>query len=420
MPSIVVEKPKGVAGREADKALRVVEAAPEAGPAGKRRQVLDEGVLARIAARAPRYDRDNSFFHEDLDELKALGYLRATVPVELGGLGLSLPDLVNEQARLAYHAPSTALALNMHLYWVGAALHLWRKGDQSARFILEEAAAGRIFAAGHGEPGNDLGLAFARTKARPLPDGRYRFEGRKIFTSLSPVWDWLGVHGLDDSDPGRPRIVHAFIRREAPGHRTTETWDTLGVRATRSDDTILEGAIAEAAHVVRVLPVGPPVDDFTDGIASSVMPALGAVYYGIAKRAFDVAITEAKKRTSNALGGRTYAHHPYTAWSAGEASIRLESVKALLDQTAEDWWHQRPTETPWLVRLLASKQHAVEEAKTIVDLAMKIAGAGSLSRRGELERLYRDVRAGSFHPPNTDAVHEVIGKVQLGSFGVPL
>jgi alkylation response protein AidB-like acyl-CoA dehydrogenase len=40
--------------------------------------------------------------------------------------------------------------------------------------------------------------------------------------------------------------------------------------------------------------------------------------------------------------------------------------------------------------------------------------ASALSRNNELERLYRDVRAGGFHPPNADASHEVIGQAWLG------
>ena len=71
----------------------------------------------------------------------------------------------------------------------------------------------------------------------------------------------------------------------------------------------------------------------------------------------------------------------------------------------------------WIAHLLAAKQHAVDGALRVVNLALKIAGASSLSRNGELERLYRDVRAGAFHPPNADAAHEVIGQAWLGVLG---
>jgi alkylation response protein AidB-like acyl-CoA dehydrogenase len=381
-------------------------------PGGK--TVLGERLLERIGARAADYDRENRFFHEDLADLKDAGYLIAAAPREFGGHGLTLPEILREQVRLAYHAPATALAINMHLYWVGAAAYLWRKGDSSASWILEEAVAGKVFASGHGEVGNDLGLANSTVAAEPLGDGSYRFTGRKIFTSLAPAWDWLGIHAKDSSDPANPKIVHAFIRRDAPGHRTLDTWDALGVRATRSDDTILEGAIAEAPRVVRVLPAGPPVDPFIDGIFGSAIPPIAAVYYGIAKRAFDLAITSARTRTSVALNGKSYAHHPTIQVAVAQAAIELDSIWALLERVAIEWTDGVDHGDKWPAKLLAAKQHAVDGARRVVDLATKVAGASSLLRKNELERLYRDVRSGPFHPPNTDASHDLIGKIYLG------
>jgi alkylation response protein AidB-like acyl-CoA dehydrogenase len=254
-------------------------------------------------------------------------------------------------------------------------------------------------------------------KATPLEHGAYRFDGHKILTSLAPAWDWLGVHGLNSSDPDAPKIVHAFIRRTDPGHRTVETWDALGVRSTRSDDTILEGVVANREHVTRILPAGPPVDPFIDGIFGSVMPGLAAVYYGIARRSFDLAVEEAKNRRSLALGGKPSTHSAFVQQSTAEAAIELDSIQALIERVADDWWNGVDHGDQWPAKLLAAKQHAVDGALRVVNLSLKIAGARSLSRRHELERLYRDVRAGAFHPPNTDAAHEIIGRTYLGVLG---
>lgn len=381
--------------------------------------ILSDEFLERVGARADGYDRENRFFYEDLEDLRSIDYLTLAVPAELGGLGLRLPQVVREQARLAYRAPATALAINMHLYWTGAAAYLWRRGDHSADWILQEALAGKIFAAGHGEIGNDLSLGNSAVVAEPLPGGGYRFTGRKVFTSLAPVWDWLGLHALDASDPANPRIVHAFIRRTDPGHRTLETWDTLGVRATRSDDTLLEGAVAEAPYVTRILPAGPPVDPFIDGIFSSAIPPIAAVYYGIARRAFDLAVKSANGRTSAALGGKTLAHHPLTQLYVSQAAIELDAIWALLDRITHEWVAGVDHGAAWPAKLLAAKQHAVDGARRVVDLATKIAGASSLYRKNELERLYRDVRSGPFHPPNENATHDIIGRTYLGILAEP-
>src|SRR5262245_13224932 len=83
--------------------------------------LLTDDMLARFDERAPVYDRENRFFTEDFEELRASGYLLAAVPAELGGSGLRLDEVMRLQQQLAYHAPATAVAVNMHLYWTGLA-----------------------------------------------------------------------------------------------------------------------------------------------------------------------------------------------------------------------------------------------------------------------------------------------------------
>src|SRR5579883_3668916 len=122
------------------------------------RSVLTDELIDRCGERAATYDRENRFFSEDFEELRQAGYLLAAVPEEFGGQGLSLAEVCREQRRLAYRAPATALATNMHIYWTGVAADLYRAGDTSLVWLLREAAAGEIFAAGHGESGNDLPL----------------------------------------------------------------------------------------------------------------------------------------------------------------------------------------------------------------------------------------------------------------------
>src|SRR2546425_2394326 len=112
--------------------------------------MLTQPLLDRCSERAPGYDRDNTFCLEDFDELKAAGYLKMAIPKEFGGPGLTLAQVARETRLLAQYAPATALCINMHNYWVGDAADLWRGGDKSCEWILKDAAAGEVFAAGAG------------------------------------------------------------------------------------------------------------------------------------------------------------------------------------------------------------------------------------------------------------------------------
>jgi alkylation response protein AidB-like acyl-CoA dehydrogenase len=372
---------------------------------------LSEALIARCGERAATYDRENRFFTDDFKELETAGFLKIAVPEQFGGRGLSLADVCREQRRLAYRAPATALATNMHLYWTGVAADMRKAGDSSLEWILREAAAGEVFAAGHGEAGNDLPLFLSTAKAERA-DGGYRFWGHKIFGSLTPVWTRLGLHAMDASDPQAPKIVHAFLPRDAKNYSIKETWDTLGMRATRSDDTLLDGAFVPDRYIARVLPAGT-ADLFVLSIFGWAEPTFASIYLGLAERARDVAAAGVKKRTSLALT-RSMAYHPEVQRCFSEMQLALEAASAQVERVAEDWSRQVDHGAQWPMKLVAAKHNAVEAAKKVVDLAMAVSGGTGMFRSNELERLYRDVRCGGFHPANTILAHEIVGKTVLG------
>ena len=374
---------------------------------------LTEEMLARFASRAAGYDKENQFFVEDFEELKAAKYLLLPVPSEFGGAGMTLAEVCREQRRLAYHAPATALAINMHLYWVGIAADLWRSGDSSLEWILREAAAGEVFAAGHAESGNDVPVLLSTSKAERV-DGGYRFSGRKHFGSLTPVWTRFGLHGMDTSNPSQPKIVHAFMQRSTAGYTIKETWDVLGMRATRSDDTALDNVFVPDHYVARIVPAGGAgVDHFVLAVFAWALMGFANIYYGLAKRALEQSIASAKSKNSLALS-RSMAYHPEVQHAIAEMVIELESIEPHLESVAEDWSNGVDHGAQWPAKIFAAKYRAVEGSWRVVDLGLEVMGGLGIFRSTGYERLIRDARLGRMHPANSFLTHEVVAKTALG------
>ena len=290
--------------------------------------LLHDDLLERIRTRASGYDRDNAFFDDDLAELADAGYLRALVPEEFGGLGWSLADAVRAQSRLAGAAPATALAVNMHLVWTGVAKVLRDRGDDSLEFVMREAGDGEVFGFGISEAGNDLMLFGSRSTAEPQADGGYRYTGRKIFTSLSPAWTRLGTMGLDTESSDAPKLVYGFIDREDPDVRTLDDWDTMGMRASQSRTTVLDGAYAASDRIVRRLEPGPNADPFIFAIFANFELLLSSVYAGIGARALDLAVAAARRRTSMKNDGRPLSQDPDIRWRVADAAIAQDALAA--------------------------------------------------------------------------------------------
>ncbi|WP_246465181.1 acyl-CoA dehydrogenase family protein [Ruania alkalisoli] len=383
-------------------------------------QFFDPGLLEAIRSRAARYDRENTFFTDDLADLVQAGYLRAHVPATWGGGGLSLAELTRSQQALAGAAPATALAVNMHQVWVGVANVVRARGETFADQVLTEAAAGEIFAFGISEPGNDLMLFGSTTQAEPDSTesaGGYRFTGTKIFTSLSPAWTRLGVFGTDTTSPDAPKSVFAFLDRDEVGAGRVEIlddWDTLGQRASQSQTTLLRGGYAPAERVIRRIDPGPSTDPLIFGIFACFEILLAAVYTGIAERALSLAVEAARARTSRKNDGAPLAHDPDVRRRIASAGIALDGVAQQIEALARDVDESVDHGDLWFPRLSALKWRASEVAREVVTASVQVAGGSSYRTGSELGRLYRDVLAGMFHPSSEDSAHSAMATALLG------
>lgn len=374
---------------------------------------LTDELLEPFRARAAAADAANTYFTDDLDQLRAIGYLAAAVPEHHGGWGLDVAQLAGVQRRIAHFAPATALAMSMHHYWIGIAADLERAGETSCTWILREAADGTVFAAGHAEAGNDAPVVMSTATARRV-DGGYVFDGHKMFGSNGPVWGYLGVHALDASDPERPVIVHGFAHRDDPGVTVCETWDTLGMRPSQSHDTLLESVFVPDERIGRITPAGSSDDAFLVSMDIWALSLFSSVYLGIAERALELAVTSATTKRSVAIPQGTYAHNPMVQHQIAEMFLELQAGRVTLDRFVDDVVCGVDHGAMWGAHMASAKWRAVESAKRVVDIALDVVGGAGMFRGNELERLYRDVRCGGFHPANDALTHETVGKVVLG------
>jgi alkylation response protein AidB-like acyl-CoA dehydrogenase len=376
-------------------------------------KVLSQELLDTLHQRAPGYDLDNAFCHADIDDLKEAGFFRMCVPESMGGLGMTFEEIMRETRTLAYYAPATALCANMHTYWCGVALSLHLSGDHSCDWILEEAMAGEIFAAGHSEAGNTVPLLMSTTQAEKV-EGGYRFTGRKGFGSLSPVWTRYGIHGLDASDPENPKIIHAFMNRDNENYEIMDNWDVMGMRATGSNDTVLNGAFVPDDRISRIVPAGAGgVDLFVLSIFAWALTAFANIYYSIANRICDLTFEAVKGKDALGLSG-SMSQHPETQHHVAEMLLEMEAMEPQLDRMGREWTEGVDHGPFWVVRIVSTKYNVVEAAWRVADMGMEISGGFGMFKKSELERLFRDCRAGRFHPANSNLTHELLSKGILG------
>jgi alkylation response protein AidB-like acyl-CoA dehydrogenase len=146
-------------------------------------------------------------------------------------------------------------------------------------------------------------------------------------------------------------------------------------------------------------------------------PTFGSIYLGLAQRAIDLAVQGVKNKKSIAQMNRSMAYHPEVQHNVAEMVLALDGASAHVERVADDWSNGVDHGGLWPSKLVSAKYHAVEAAKKIVDRAYDVIGGSGMFKRHEIERIYRDVRAGTIHPANSMVVHEIVGKSALGNLG---
>ncbi len=217
---------------------------------------------------------------------------------------------------------------------------------------------------------------------------------------------------LEEASEGTVGVF--LVRHDRPGLRIEETWDVMGMRTTASNDLFLEDVPVSAADLVlRREPDVPDPGRLSGGAWFGLTVA--AVYLGIAAAARDAAIRFAQERRPTALNGQSIASLPSIQQLVGSLEAELLTARALLYSVADAWTLQPAQRSSLMPHVGLCKVIATTHAVKATDLALRVVGGQSMSRALPLERLFRDVRAGLFHPPTEELAYINVGKALMGA-----
>lgn len=358
------------------------------------RLTLVEKTVADFPERSQMYDEQGLFPFENFAALKAIQYPALTIPKALGGVGITLQELLMMQEKIAMHDASTALAIGWHM---GITKNLgesntWDKStfEKLADDVVQTGALINN-AASERATGSPTRGGRPETVATKTEDG-WNISGRKTFTTLAPILDYFVVSASID---GTDQVGSFLVRKELPGVSIDETWDSIAMKATGSHDLVLENVPLNKEDLVQYITPG-------NKAAQGWLLHIPACYLGIAKAAQKEAIDFATTYAPNSIEG-TISDIPSVRQKIGEIELRIMESNAFLYEVAKKWdcadAEERQTLKP---ELGAVKLSVVNKAVEVVDIAMRIVGARSLSAKHPLQRHYRDVRAGLHNPPMDD------------------
>ncbi|WP_338786700.1 acyl-CoA dehydrogenase family protein [Metabacillus sp. FJAT-53654] len=362
--------------------------------------VKTEVLAKEFSLTAEQYDQEGAFPFKHFDRLKKEGYLKLTIPKQYGGDGASLYEFLLVQEKIAQGDAATALSLGWHLSIIMQLNETQTWDTKTFEKICKEIITDQKLinsAATEPNSGSPARGGKPETIAKKN-ENKWLINGKKIFTSLAPALDYFIVPATIEETG---EIGDFLIPRSQIGLSIEETWDTLGMRGTRSDDLIL--------HNVEV-----PLEALVERKQKKVRPAaqgwllhIPACYIGIAISARNEAVEFAKTYQPTSLP-HPIKDVPEVRRKVAEIDLKLTTARTFMYSVAEKW-DIAPDERAQLAYDLAvAKSIVTNTAVEVVDLAMRIVGGQSLFRSNALQRHYRDVRAGLHNPPSDDITLKIL------------
>lgn len=345
-----------------------------------------------FAANAVLNDASDRFAADNFALIKQAGILPALIPTELGGLGAGYREVADMLRSLAGRCSGTALALSMHMHPTAMLVRRWRGDPAAVEAVLKRIAGENLMLLSTG--GNDW-LNGSGTAVKV--EGGYRFSGRKRFVSGCEAGNLLMTMAVCGDE-----VLHAAVPMKAEGVSIEQTWRTLGMRASGSNDVVLKDVFVPDAAISARRPAGV-WHPFFHLVCVVAWPLVYSVYRGVAEKLRDETVRLASKRrddidTQILIGMMDTALASVVA--THERMLQIGDVGAPGEQTT--------------ATMMTLKRAMTESLLQVGSLAMDAAGGSAFYRDNGIERLFRDLQAARYHPLTMLPQQKLAGRIALG------
>jgi alkylation response protein AidB-like acyl-CoA dehydrogenase len=356
-------------------------------------------------------DRERRLPQESLDLLREAGFLRLYVPRALGGLEADPVTHARVQEELARHDSAAGWVLQV------TSSSAWWCSRLPTETVEE------IYGDG---PDQMIAVSFGTPVEGVAHGDGLRISGQRAFASnvSEAGWIWLTALTVEDGRPvmvgGAPVVRAVFF--PAGEASVVDTWDTLGMRGTDSNDVVVTDVLVPGRRSFRIGIDHTPGRHYGGALYRAPITVLVASYapavaLGIAREAVDELVALAGGKTPFA-SATPLRQRPMAQAKLGRAEGALRSARSYLYDRITWGWERtlagQEIDLRQRTEGLLAAVNAIDAAVTVVDLMYSAAGTSAIYKRNRLERLFRDAQVMRQHGFLNDSRYETVGQVFLG------
>jgi alkylation response protein AidB-like acyl-CoA dehydrogenase len=356
-------------------------------------------VQAEVAPHAAAWDKSHQFPAAALRGLAALGCYGVAVPAEQGGAGLDYLALAVILEEIAAGDGATSTIVSVNNCPVCSILMAFGNPEQQQRF-LEPLARGEMlgaFCLTEPHVGSEAGGL--RTTARREGDF-YVLDGVKQFITSGKHGDVAIVMAVTDKAAGKKGISAFLVPTSTPGYTVARLEDKLGQHASDTAQIRFENCRIPAAN--RLGDEGMGLKIALSGLEGGRI-GIASQAVGMARAAFDAALTYSKARTSF---GQPIFQHQAVQFKLADMATQIEVARQMIFHAAA----LKDAGQPCLKEAAMAKLFASEMAERVCSDAIQVHGGYGYVSDFPVERIYRDVRVCQIYEGTSEVQKILIGR----------
>lgn len=364
--------------------------------------------IERLAERAAHAEELRRLPATTIEDYRRSGLAGLLLPARYGGQQAEFPEILDPIRRMAHGCASSAWTLGFYI------LHNWMLA------LFGEQVQDEVFASGP-----VLCPAPLAPTGRGAPDGDgIRLSGRWSWATGVADADWILVGAICGTDEAP---YPALVLLPASDIRIEDVWHTAGMRATGSNDVVVEDVWVPQHRLVKVVDIysgtapGAALHD-ASAYRWPMVPALALVAampaLGSAERVADLYAQRLGERIL-AYSGAAQKNQPAAQIRLGDARVRLRALRGLRDDTAARLQDavDRGERIGRAVRAeaRAAAAHIVHESRAVIADLLEASGASVHFVDNPLQRIKRDVDIICGHVVfDYDVARELAGALEVG------
>ena len=330
-----------------------------------------------------------------------MGLMGIEIPEEFGGAQSSFFNTILLIEEISKFDPSVAILIDVQNTLVNNALCKWGSKEVQATYLPKLASEwiGAYALSESGSGSDAFGLECKATQQ----GSNWVLNGHKLWITSAEEASLYIVFAYIDPSLGYKGITAFLVERDSPGFSVGKKEDKLGIRASSTNELILEDVKVPEAQILGVKGEGYKVAIQT---LNEGRIGIGAQMIGLAQGAIDHTKRYLKEREQF---GKPIADFQGVQFQLAEAATELEASRLLVYNAAR----LKDQDEDFLVPAAMAKLHSSRMAQRVTSLCVDLYGGYGFTTEYPIEKLYRDSKIGTIYEGTTNMQLQTIAKVLL-------